>query len=79
VILKDHSDLRGRGAGEIARLIADGLAEAGVGPERIERVYTEAQAVNRGIELMQDRDLVVVLATDVPAVLSQLGPLRTRG
>jgi cyanophycin synthetase len=79
VILKEDSDLRGRGAGEIARLIADGLAEAGVGPERIERVYTEAQAVNRGIELMQDRDLVVVLATDVPAVLSQLGPLRTRG
>ena len=79
VILKEDSDRRGRAAGEIARLIGEGLTQAGLAPERIERVDTEAEAVTRGVQLMQDRDLVVVLAADVPAVLSQLGPLRTRG
>jgi cyanophycin synthetase len=79
VILKEDADRRGRTAGEIAGLIGEGLAQAGVAPERIERVFTEAEAVTRGIQLMEHQDLLVVLAADVPAVLSQLGPLRTRG
>jgi cyanophycin synthetase len=78
VILKEDSDRRGRSAGEIAHLIGEGLAEAGFAPEQVETVYTEVEAVARGVQLMKDRDLVVVLADDVPAVLQQLGPLRTR-
>ena len=52
--------------------------QAGLAPEQVETVYTELEAVARGIQLMKERDLVVVLADDVPAVLRQLGPLRTR-
>jgi cyanophycin synthetase len=78
VILKEDSDRRGRPAGEIAHLIGEGLMQAGLAPEQVETVYTEVEAVARGIQLMKERDLVVVLADDVPAVLQQLGPLRTR-
>ena len=79
VVLKEDADRRGRAAGEIARVIREGLVEAGLAPDRIELVYTEPEAVARGIELMEERDLVVVLADDVRAVLGQLGPMRPRG
>jgi cyanophycin synthetase len=76
VILKEDSDLRGRQRGEIAGLIAEGLRDAGVSPESIEIVLSEADAVSRGVELMQEHDLLVILAADVSAVLEQLGPMR---
>jgi cyanophycin synthetase len=79
VILKEDYDRRGRTTGEIAGLIAEGLADAGLATEQIELVYAESDAVARGIQLMHDRDLLVILADDVPSVLNQLGPLRTRG
>jgi cyanophycin synthetase len=76
VILKEDSDLRGRQRGEIAGLIAEGLRGAGVSPESIEIVLSEADAVSRGVELMQEHDLLVILAADVSAVLEQLAPMR---
>jgi len=79
VILKEDSNLRGRQRGEIARVIREGLAEVGIGPDRIETVYSEPEAVARAVEQIRDRDLVVVLADDVPGVLEQLRPLRAGG
>jgi cyanophycin synthetase len=76
VILKEDDNRRGREPGEIARVIGEGLAEVGIGPDRIETVYGEPQAVARAVEQMQDRDLVVILVDDVPGVLEQLRPLR---
>jgi cyanophycin synthetase len=76
VILKEDSNRRGREQGEIAALIAGGLRDAGQSPESIETLLSEADAVARGVELMRERDLVVVLADNVPAVLEQLGKLR---
>jgi cyanophycin synthetase len=78
VILKEDSDRRGRQSGEIAQLIAEGLREAGLRQESIETVFSEADAVARGVELMRGHDLVVVLADQIPAVLQQLGQLRAR-
>jgi cyanophycin synthetase len=76
VILKEDDNRRGRAPGEIARVIGEGLAEVGVGPDRTEAVYSEHEAVTRAIEQMQDQDLVVILVDDVPGVLEQLRPLR---
>jgi cyanophycin synthetase len=77
VILKEDDNLRGRAPGEVARIIGEGLAEAGVSRDRVRTVYTEREAVERALQEMQEQDLVVVLVDDVPAVLEQLNPLRT--
>jgi cyanophycin synthetase len=76
-ILKEDQDLRGRAPGQISALIAEGLVEGGMSPEKIERVREEPAAVARALDLMGERDLTVVLAVDIPAVLAQLRPLRT--
>ena len=78
VILKEDSDRRGRQPGEISGLIAEGLSDAGIPSGSIETVLSEADAVARGVQLMSEHELVVVLADDVPAVLNQLGVLRAR-
>jgi cyanophycin synthetase len=77
VILKEDDNLRGRSPGEVARIIGEGLAEAGIGDHQVTTLYSEREAVERALQQMQERDLVVVLVDDVPAVLEQLGPLRT--
>jgi cyanophycin synthetase len=76
VILKEDDDPRGREPGDVARLIGEGLREAGVGNERMETVFSELDAVDRALELMRERDLVILLAADVPAVLDRVRPLR---
>ena len=42
----------------------------------METVFSELSAVDRALELMRERDLVVLLAADVPAVLDRVRPLR---
>jgi cyanophycin synthetase len=76
VILKEDDNRRGRKPGEIARVIGEGLAEVGIGPERTETVFSEHEAVAQAVGQMRDRDLVVVLVDDVAGVLEQLRPLR---
>jgi cyanophycin synthetase len=77
VILKEDDNLRGRAPGEVARIIGEGLADAGISRDQVRTVYTERDAVERALQEMQEGDLVVVLVDDVPAVLEQLNPLRT--
>jgi cyanophycin synthetase len=75
VILKEDADLRGRRPGETAALIREGLVEGGMAPDRIADVPGEPQAVERGLGMMEEHDLLVIIAVDVPAVLEQLRPL----
>ncbi|HEU5051236.1 MAG TPA: cyanophycin synthetase [Gemmatimonadales bacterium] len=77
VILKEDDDLRGRGEGEVIGLLREGLMEAGMPAERIEDRRYEREAVARGLELLEEHDLLVILAVDVPAVLEQLRPIAT--
>jgi cyanophycin synthetase len=77
VILKEDENLRGRRPGEIVRAIKAGLGEAGISPDRIETVLSEREAIARAVGQIGERDLVVVLVDNVPAVLEQLLPLRT--
>jgi cyanophycin synthetase len=75
VIAKEHPKyLRGRPAGGVAQLIGDGLTEAGVPPERWETVLSEPEAVGRALQMMEDGDIVLIVADDTAAVLEQLRP-----
>jgi cyanophycin synthetase len=77
VILKEDDNLRGRSQGEVARVIGEGLADAGISHDQVTTVYSEREAVERALRELGEQDLIVVLVDDVPAVLEQLRPLRT--
>ena len=76
VVLKEHPEYRrGRPPGEAARLIAEGLAAAGVAPDRYETVLDEGEAVAHALELMREGDVVVIVSAVPGEVLAQLeGP-----
>ena len=76
-VLKEDEDLRGREPGAVSSLIAEGLIEGGMERGRIEFVPDEGAAVTQALGLMRERDLAIILAVDIPAVLAQLQPLRT--
>ncbi|HYH80748.1 MAG TPA: cyanophycin synthetase, partial [Longimicrobium sp.] len=77
VIVKEDGDLRGRRPGEVATLLIEGLREAGLHGDQIEHQPDEAAAVARALELLGEGDVAVVLADDVPRVLTQLHPRAT--
>jgi cyanophycin synthetase len=72
VIIKEDVDRRGRDEGEVAALIREGLESGGLAPDAIEVLADEMQAVDRAVELLDERDIGVVLADDVPGVLEHL-------
>ena len=75
VIAKEHPKyLRGRAPGEVARLIGEGLEDGGLSADRWEAVLHEPDAVDRALEMMEDGDIVLIVADDTAAVLAQLRP-----
>ena len=70
VIIKEDIDRRGRARGEIAELLTEGLVEGGLDPSRIEVLYEEGEAVNRGLDLLGEDDLLVVHADKVTGTLA---------
>lgn len=72
VVVKEHDQYRrGRPAGDVARLIAEGLEAGGLGPGHHEAVLPEPEAVARALALMEPGDIVVILADDSMDVLAQ--------
>jgi cyanophycin synthetase len=72
VILKEDGDRRGREPGEIPRLMRAGLLAAGMSPERIEEIRVERDAIERGFGLLEEGDLLVVFAEEVPMTLARV-------
>ncbi|HKP14615.1 MAG TPA: cyanophycin synthetase [Gemmatimonadaceae bacterium] len=70
VIIKEDIDRRGRARGEIAALLSEGLVAGGLDPSRIEVLYEEGEAVNRGLDLLGEDDLLVIHADKVPGTLA---------
>ena len=70
VIIKEDIDRRGRARGEIAELLSEGLVAGGLDPSRIEVLYEEGEAVNRGLDLLGEDDLLVVHADKVQGTLA---------
>lgn len=77
VIVRDDKYRRGRAPGEISRLITQGLREGGMREDQIDIVHDEVQALEHAMAVMQDNDLVFVLADEVPVVLEQVRQLST--
>ncbi len=71
-LLRDDEDLRKRPAGEVVGLLKSALEAAGVGPERVEVVKNETEAVRRALALAQRDDLVVILAEKIAKVGAQI-------
>src|SRR4051812_42012268 len=70
VIIKEDVDRRGRAIGEIAALLMEGLVAGGMSPGAIEVKYEEDEAINRGLDLLTEDDLLVIHADKVPATLA---------
>jgi cyanophycin synthetase len=64
IIVKETTLLRGRRAGEIPRLVHEGVVAAGVGEEHIHFVEQECEAVRTLLEMAQPGDLVLVFCDD---------------
>ena len=77
VIVRDDKHRRGRAAGEISGLIAEGLREGGLSEDRIDIVLNEEQAIEHALSRMKDNDLIFILADDVRSVLEQIRKLST--
>lgn len=75
VIVRDDKCRRGRAPGEISRIISAGLREGGMREDQIDVVHNEVEALRHAIALMQDNDLVFVLADEVRVVLEQVRQL----
>ncbi len=74
VIVREDEDLRGRAPGETAALIRQGLREGGLDPRDIEVVRDERSAIRHALNELEDEDLLVILASDVPGTLRDLRP-----
>ncbi len=72
MIVRDDKYRRGRAPGEISRIIAAGLREGGLAEERINVVHNEADALDHAMAMMEDNDLIFVLADEVPIVLDHV-------
>ena len=72
VIVREDVDRRGRARGEIARLLVEGLTEGGLSRDRIEINSEVIPAIDRAVQLLEDGDLAIFLADDVPGVLQHL-------
>jgi cyanophycin synthetase len=79
LIIKEDIDRRGRAPGEIAELLLQGAVSAGMDPACIEVLYEEDEAVNRGLDLVGEEDLLVIHADKVPATLAAVRRRATAG
>jgi cyanophycin synthetase len=70
LIIKEDIDRRGRARGEIAKLLREGAVNAGMAADRIEVLYEEDEAINHGLDLLGEDDLLVIHADKVPGTLA---------
>ncbi len=72
IIIKEDANPRGRARGASAALIRSGLESEGASSDRIEVLFDELAAIERGLEALQDGDLLVILADNIRDVLALL-------
>ncbi|MEW6081798.1 MAG: cyanophycin synthetase [Bacillota bacterium] len=77
VVFKEDTDLRGRQAGEIARLLVRGARSEGMALECIDVVPDEGQAVRRGLVLAGAGDVVAVFYEKYSVAMWAIESVRT--
>lgn len=65
VIIKEDADRRGRHAGEVALIIAEGLKSGGLSGSAITVILKEAEAVETALDAAEKGDLVVLTVDDL--------------
>jgi cyanophycin synthetase len=73
VVLKENEAYRrGRPVGEAMRILAEGLESGGLPPQRYEKILDETEAITHALRMIEDGDVVVVLAAEPEKVLEQV-------
>ena len=72
VIIKEDRDLRGRLAGETARLLQVGCSHNCASNQEIKVILSELEAVAHGLDLLEDKDLLVVFYEKREPILALL-------
>ena len=67
LIVREHSDLRGRAPGDVAERIRAAALTAGMAESRITVVLNELDAIHTAIDMAMPGDLVVALVYDIEA------------
>ncbi len=79
LVFRETPDNRGRGKGEVMRLLSEGAVAAGCAPNRIHEVYEESEAAELCLRLAEPGDLVVLTPSRIEAVwkiIRDFRPLR---
>ncbi len=71
-ICRRDDSTRGRGANEIPKMLRDALLESGVESERIELIPDEQKAVERGLSLARQGDLLLIFADAIKRCWEQI-------
>jgi cyanophycin synthetase len=77
-VLREDPSRRGRGEGEIIRLLGEGVRRAGMPEERIHQVADELKAADACMALARPGDLVVLTPTEVEDMWRQVLSYRVR-
>jgi len=78
IVFRERPDGRGRGAGEVVRLLAEGARQAGCTDDRIIIEEDEHKAAEAALNMARPGDLVVLMPTDIEAVWKQMREWRPR-
>jgi len=70
LILREDEDRRGREAGAIAALMKEGLLDVGVAEDRIAFIPDEVEALKKGIAMLTEDDIFVVIVDKVQQTLA---------
>lgn len=71
-VLKSDDNVRGRGADEMPQLMKKGLMDKGVKEDAISTIADEQQAIQHGLEMGKERDLVIVIGDNVSRSWKQI-------
>jgi cyanophycin synthetase len=72
LVFRERPDGRGRPAGEVMRLLAEGALSAGFPADAIHRLMLETDATAAALRAARPGDLVVLMPTDVEGVWKQV-------
>ena len=72
LVFRETPDNRGRPTGEVIRMMTSGAADQGTGPDRVQGVVREEDAVAHCLAMARPNDLVVLTPTRIDSVWAQV-------
>ena len=69
IIIKEDKNLRGRKAGEVSRLLLEGVLEAGLSEKSVRLIQDEDEALRTAIREAAAGDIIVVFYEDLESIM----------